>query len=144
MSTSHTIAFFAKKKSPMIKFMIKTIKRFGKENKYPVHDFGDTQVYDIGSFVHEDGQTSEYFGGEELMKNYPDLKLWINMGGSNMTYREGNKTYSYPVPSFNKLLNEIKKSEIKNDVYLLCYNDIGGEPNKTNPTFRKSWTGKFI
>lgn len=128
----------------MIKFMIKTIKRFGKEGKYPVHDFGDVQVHDIGSYIHENGSTPEYFGGEELMKKYPELKLWINIGGSNMTYLEGNKTYIYPVPCFNKLLSEIKKSGIKNDVYMLCYNDIGGEPNKTYPKFRKSWTGKFI
>ncbi len=144
MSTSHSIAFLAKGKSPMIRFMVNTIKKFGKEDRCPMFKFIDSYYYGNQSWVHVKGETPEYFGGEEVCKKYPELTVWITMGGSNMIYREGNKSYQYPVPMFNRLLDEIKKSDITNDVYMLCYNDIGGDANKTNPKFRKSWTGKFI
>lgn len=128
----------------MIKFMIKTIKEFGTVDKKKTTKFDNTTYCGNESWIHTKGETPEYFNGEEVCEKYPELTLWVTMGGSNMIYQEGNKAYQYPVPQFNRLLDEVKKSKITNDVYMLCYNDIGGDANKTNPKFRKTWTGKFI
>jgi len=124
--------------------MIKTIKELSKDSMLKPHDFGDAICYSTCLWVHPKGQTPDYFNGEELLKRHLDLKLWVSLGGSNMTFEEDGKTYYYPVPYYNKLLAAIEKSGFENDVYMLCHNDIGGDANKTYPKFRESWTGKFI
>ena len=151
MSTSHTISFFADKKTPMIKFIHKTISKFSKEEqkKYPKYKIVYEQ--EKGAWVHtgptwlfETGEDLDYLGESDIFNKHKNLKIWVNMGSSNMIYNVGNKRYSYPVPLFEKLMIEILNSGIKNDVYLLTSNDIGGDINKTRPKWVKQWNGKFI
>jgi hypothetical protein len=93
----------------MIKFMIKTIKEFGKEYRVKPLKCGDgTICYAYYMWIHEKGEDAEFFGGEDVCKRHPELKMWVSMGGSNMTYYDDNgKQYRYPVPYYTKLLEAI-------------------------------------
>jgi hypothetical protein len=142
MSTTRNICFLAEKKSPMVKFIQQVIKKLNKDNK--LTKFESIDAYRGGWWVFNDGEEVSYFGGEKVCKKL-NVKLWASLGiGCNAVWHDNGRGYLYAVPHFRMLMKEIQKSGMSNDVYLLCYNDRGGEVNKTKPSWTKEWNGKFI
>lgn len=157
MSTSRSILFFAEKKSPMIKFIHKSIKEIhkGLYPDYPPHvikrgQYKGHQASEAyaSMWVFPDGEDLEYFGGEDVFGNRFDkynkkYKLWVCMGGSNTTYhdRELGIKSVYPIYYFRLLMERIKASGIENDVFLTCTTQ---EEKSYPPRIRKQWTGKFL
>lgn len=162
MSTGRSILFFAEKKSPMVKFIQKTIREINTE-LYPKFEpriikrgqfacQAAAESYIFGAWFFPDGEDFEYFGGKEVFeKKFKDYnkkyKLWFTMGGSNTTYKDkgtGQESV-YPLYYFRLLMDEINKSGIENDVLLTCITDASGYAHKTYPkVIREKWTGKFL
>jgi hypothetical protein len=162
MSTGRSILFLAEKKSPMVKFLQKSIKEINKE-LYPkwkpriikrgqFESFGAQESYIFGAWFFPDGEDLHYFGGDEVFEKKFDkynekYKLWLCMGGSNTTFKDKDtgEESVYPIYYFRLLMDKIKNSGLENDIFLVCTTDSGGWNHKTYPPkIRKQWTGKFL
>ena len=154
MSTSRSIKFLSESKSPMIEFIQQSMREIYQEEYGNILSpmFHDNFEGYSSMFVLPNGESLEYFGGEEVFEEKFDeinskFKLWAYMGGSNTTYKDkvtGNEFF-YPIPYFRLLMDRINKSSLENDVYLITTTDSGGWVHKTKqPLIHKLWTGKFL
>lgn len=147
MSISRHIIFISETKTPMMEFIIQSLKEIGEESgqkpKYSDPEFNDNyEYYSPSIWIYPEGSTMDDFGESKLFNE--KLKYWCYLGGTNKIFKKDIKRYMYSVSVFEKLMEKIENSNIENDVTLLICNDIGGYVNKYKPKWSLKWTGKFL